>query len=65
MSTIARKRSYELVAEALGSPAGAHGGSHRLLFTTFDPEVAEVSGVNVRWINALLLLLPSFAPSPP
>src|SRR5260370_15713245 len=32
-----------------------------LLFTTFDPEVAEVSGVNVRRIDALLMLLLSFA----
>jgi manganese/iron transport system permease protein/iron/zinc/copper transport system permease protein len=33
----------------------------QLLFTTFDPEVAEVSGVNVRRIDALLMLLLSFA----
>jgi manganese/iron transport system permease protein/iron/zinc/copper transport system permease protein len=33
----------------------------RLLFTTFDPEVAEVSGVNVARIDALLMLLLSFA----
>jgi manganese/iron transport system permease protein/iron/zinc/copper transport system permease protein len=32
-----------------------------LLFTTFDPEVAEVSGVNVGRIDALLMLLLSFA----
>jgi manganese/iron transport system permease protein/iron/zinc/copper transport system permease protein len=33
----------------------------KLLFTTFDPEVAEVSGVNVGRIDALLMLLLSFA----
>ena len=33
----------------------------KLLFTTFDPEVAEVSGVNVARIDALLMLLLSFA----
>jgi ABC-type Mn2+/Zn2+ transport system permease subunit len=32
-----------------------------LLFTTFDPEVAEASGVNVARIDALLMLLLSFA----
>lgn len=32
-----------------------------LLFTTFDPEVAEASGVNVPRIDALLMLLLSFA----
>ncbi len=31
------------------------------LFTTFDPEVAEVSGVNTARIDALLMLLLSFA----
>ena len=33
----------------------------KLLSTTFDPEVAEVSGVNVARIDALLMLLLSFA----
>jgi ABC-type Mn2+/Zn2+ transport system permease subunit len=33
----------------------------KLLFTTFDPEVAEVSGVNVARIDAVLMLLLSFA----
>ena len=33
----------------------------KLLFTTFDPEVAEVSGVNIARIDALLMLLLSFA----
>jgi manganese/iron transport system permease protein/iron/zinc/copper transport system permease protein len=32
-----------------------------LLFTTFDPEVAEVSGVNTARVDALLMLLLSFA----
>ncbi|MBA3652824.1 MAG: metal ABC transporter permease [Actinobacteria bacterium] len=32
-----------------------------LLFTTFDPEVAEVSGVNTERVDALLMLLLSFA----
>jgi len=32
-----------------------------LLFTTFDPEVADVSGVNTARIDALLMLLLSFA----
>ena len=32
-----------------------------LLFTTFDPEVAEVSGVNVARVDAMLMLLLSFA----
>jgi len=32
-----------------------------LLFTTFDPEVAEVSGVDVGRVDALLMLLLSFA----
>jgi ABC-type Mn2+/Zn2+ transport system permease subunit len=32
-----------------------------LLFTTFDPEVAEVSGVNVGRVDAMLMLLLSFA----
>src|SRR5207302_7730885 len=33
----------------------------KLLFTTFDPEVAEVSGVRVDRIDAVLMLLLSFA----
>jgi ABC-type Mn2+/Zn2+ transport system permease subunit len=33
----------------------------RLLFTTFDPEVAEVSGVNIARLEALLMLMLSFA----
>ena len=33
----------------------------KLLFTTFDPDVAEVSGVNVARIDALLMLLLSVA----
>ncbi|MEA3217487.1 MAG: manganese transport system permease protein [Acidimicrobiia bacterium] len=33
----------------------------KLLFTTFDPEVAEVSGVNVSRVDALLMLLLSLA----
>src|SRR5205085_11966806 len=33
----------------------------RLLFTTFDPEVADVSGVNVARVDAMLMLLLSFA----
>jgi ABC-type Mn2+/Zn2+ transport system permease subunit len=32
-----------------------------LLFTTFDPEVAEVSGINTARIDALLMLLLSFS----
>jgi ABC-type Mn2+/Zn2+ transport system permease subunit len=32
-----------------------------LLFTTFDPEVAEVSGINTPRIDALLMLLLSFS----
>jgi ABC-type Mn2+/Zn2+ transport system permease subunit len=36
-------------------------GYRSLLFTTFDPEVAEVSGVQVSRIDALLMLLLSFA----
>lgn len=32
-----------------------------LLFTTFDPEVANVSGVNIARIDALLMLLLTFA----
>jgi ABC-type Mn2+/Zn2+ transport system permease subunit len=33
----------------------------KLLFTTFDPEVAEVTGVNVPRVDALLMLMLSFA----
>jgi ABC-type Mn2+/Zn2+ transport system permease subunit len=33
----------------------------RMLFTTFDPEVAEVSGVNIARFEALLMLLLSLA----
>jgi manganese/iron transport system permease protein/iron/zinc/copper transport system permease protein len=33
----------------------------KLLFTTFDPEVAAVSGVNVARVDALLMLMLSFA----
>jgi len=33
----------------------------KLLFTTFDPEVADVSGVNTARVDALLMLLLSFA----
>lgn len=33
----------------------------KLLFTTFDPEVADVSGVNIGRVDALLMLLLSFA----
>jgi manganese/iron transport system permease protein/iron/zinc/copper transport system permease protein len=29
----------------------------RLLFATFDPDVAQVSGVKVAWIEALLMVL--------
>ncbi|MGI9022406.1 MAG: metal ABC transporter permease, partial [Acidimicrobiales bacterium] len=37
------------------------GAYRKLLFTTFDPEVADVSGVNTARIDALLMLLLSFA----
>ena len=37
------------------------GAYRKLLFTTFDPEVADVSGVNTAGVDALLMLLLSFA----
>ena len=33
----------------------------RLLFATFDPEVADAFGVSTAWVDALLMLLLSFA----
>jgi manganese/iron transport system permease protein/iron/zinc/copper transport system permease protein len=50
-----------VVAVALFSAAVVLVAYRRLLFTTFDPEVAEVSGVNVGRVDAMLMLLLSFA----
>jgi ABC-type Mn2+/Zn2+ transport system permease subunit len=32
-------------------------GYRQLLFTTFDPEVAEASGVRTAWVDAILMLV--------
>ncbi len=50
-----------VIAVTLITVAIVVGFYRKLLFTTFDPEVAEVSGVNVARIDALLMLLLSFA----
>lgn len=50
-----------VIAVAIFTAAVILAVYRKLLFTTFDPEVAEVSGVNVGRVDALLMLLLSFA----
>jgi len=50
-----------VVAVAIFTAAVIVVAYRKLLFTTFDPEVAEVSGVNTGRVDALLMLLLSFA----
>ena len=50
-----------IVAVSLFTVAVIVVNYRKLLFTTFDPEVADVSGVNIGRIDALLMLLLSFA----
>ncbi len=42
---------------ALGACLVVFFGYRRLLFTTFDPEVAEASGVRTAWIDAVLMIV--------
>ena len=50
-----------IVAVALATAVVIITNYRPLLFTTFDPEVADVSGINTGRIDALLMLLLSFA----
>ena len=50
-----------ITAVAIATVVVVIASYRKLLFTTFDPDVAEVSGVNVARIDALLMLLLSFA----
>lgn len=50
-----------VIAVALFTAAVVLVAYRSLLFTTFDPEVAEVSGVNVSRVDAMMMLLLSFA----
>lgn len=50
-----------VIAVALVTAIVVLAAYRSLLFTTFDPEVAEVSGVNVSRVDALLMLLLSSA----
>jgi ABC-type Mn2+/Zn2+ transport system permease subunit len=50
-----------ITAVAIATAVLIVGFYRPLLFTTFDPEVANVSGVNVARIDALLMLLLTFA----
>jgi ABC-type Mn2+/Zn2+ transport system permease subunit len=52
---------YLVIVVSLFTAAVVVLAYRKLLFTTFDPEVAEVSGVNVARVDALLMLLLSFA----
>lgn len=42
---------------ALGACLVVFLGYRRLLFTTFDPEVAEASGVRTAWVDAVLMVV--------
>ena len=46
-----------ITAVAIGVAATVFFGYRKLLFTTFDPEVAEASGVNTARVEALLMLM--------
>ena len=46
-----------VAAVALGSAAIVFVGYRQMLFSTFDPEVAEVSGVSTAWVDLLLALI--------
>ena len=52
---------WVIVAIAVATAAIIISFYRPLLFTTFDPEVADVSGVNTARIDALLMLLLTFA----
>ena len=52
---------WVIIAIAIASAAIIISFYRPLLFTTFDPEVADVSGVNTARIDALLMLLLTFA----
>jgi len=52
---------WVIIAIALATTAAIICFYRPLLFTTFDPEVADVSGVNTARIDALLMLLLTFA----
>ena len=58
---VSRADMVVIIAVTVFSIAVVIGFYRKLLFTTFDPEVAGVSGVNVTRIDALLMLLLSFA----
>jgi manganese/iron transport system permease protein/iron/zinc/copper transport system permease protein len=58
---VSRADMWLVIAVAVTTVAIIAATYRALLFTTFDPEVAEVSGVNVSRIDALLMLLLSFA----
>jgi ABC-type Mn2+/Zn2+ transport system permease subunit len=52
---------WVIIAIAIATAAIIISNYRPLLFTTFDPEVADVSGVNTGRIDALLMLLLTFA----
>jgi ABC-type Mn2+/Zn2+ transport system permease subunit len=46
-----------IILVAIGVAATVFFGYRKLLFTTFDPEVAEASGVNTARVEAMLMLM--------
>jgi ABC-type Mn2+/Zn2+ transport system permease subunit len=52
---------WVIIAIAIGTALAIISFYRPLLFTTFDPEVADVSGVKTARVDALLMLLLSFA----
>jgi manganese/iron transport system permease protein/iron/zinc/copper transport system permease protein len=54
---VSRSDVLAIAAVLVGVVAVVFFGYRQLLFTTFDPEVAEASGVNVPRVDALLMLV--------
>jgi ABC-type Mn2+/Zn2+ transport system permease subunit len=52
---------WTIIAIAIATTVAIIAFYRPLLFTTFDPDVADVSGVNTARIDALLMLLLTFA----
>lgn len=58
---VSRADMWTILAIAVATAVMIIAFYRPLLFTTFDPEVADVSGVNTARIDALLMLLLTFA----
>ncbi len=58
---VSRSDMWTILAIAVATAVVIVAFYRPLLFTTFDPEVADVSGVNTARIDALLMLLLTFA----